>query len=83
MASVIAHETQEATSDPDLNAWFDSRGNENGDLCAWRWGPLTGVLGNGAYNQTIAGKHWLIQMNWENSRGGGCAQTRGGSFYTQ
>jgi hypothetical protein len=81
MASVLAHETEEAISDPDLNAWYDAKGDENADKCAWRFGPTTGSIGSGAYNQTLAGRNWLIQMNWENARGGGCSQTKGGTFY--
>ena len=38
MASIIAHEIEEAISDPDLNAWYDSRGDENADKCAWTFG---------------------------------------------
>jgi hypothetical protein len=83
MASIMAHETEEAISDPDLNAWYDGSGNENADKCAWKWGPTTGSVGNGAYNQTLGGHNWLIQMNWENARGGGCDQTKGGTFYTK
>jgi hypothetical protein len=83
MASIMAHETEEAISDPDLNAWYDSSGEENADKCAWKWGPTTGTVGHGAYNQTLAGKHWLLQMNWENARAGGCDQMLGGTFYTQ
>ncbi len=83
MASVMAHETEEAISDPDLNAWYDSSGAENADKCAWKFGP-TKTAGNGSvYNETLAGLNWLIQMNWENARGGGCDQTLGGAFYTQ
>ena len=82
MASIMAHESEEAISDPDLNAWYDSSGQENADKCAWKFGPVTGQLGNGGYNQTLGGLHWLIQMNWENARGGGCDQTLGGTFYT-
>ena len=82
MASIMAHETEEAISDPDLNAWFDSSGNENADKCAWKWGPVHGTLGHGAYNQTFGTHNWLIQMNWENSRTGGCDQKKGGTFYT-
>jgi hypothetical protein len=81
MASIMAHETEEAISDPDLNAWYDNRGQENADKCAWKFGPTTGSIGNGGYNQTLGGLHWLIQMNWENARRGGCDQTLGGTFY--
>src|ERR1700674_1351156 len=83
MASVMAHEAAETVSDPDLNTWYDSAGNENEDKCAWKFGPLTGVLGQGAYNQTFGTYNWLIQMNWENSRGGGCDKALGGKFYNQ
>lgn len=83
MASIIAHETEEAISDPDLNAWYDSSGEENADKCAWKFGPTTGSIGSGAYNQTWGGHNWLIQMNWENARGGGCDQKLGGTFYTR
>ncbi|MBZ5493736.1 MAG: EXORDIUM family protein [Acidobacteriia bacterium] len=80
MANVIGHETEEAISDPDLNAWFDSAGNENADKCNFRFGT-TQTASNGAkFNQTLGGKNWMIQMNWENSRGGGCDQTLGGTF---
>ena len=83
MASIMAHESEEMLTDPDLNAWYDSSGNENADKCAWKFGPITGFIGAGAYNQTIAGRHWLIQMNWENAAGGGCAQTLNGAFYSR
>ncbi len=81
MADVIAHETEEAISDPDLNAWFDNSGQENADKCNFRFGP-TKTAGNGSqFNQVLGGLEWLIQMNWENSRGGGCDQTLGGPFF--
>ena len=83
MASIMAHEAEETATDPDLNAWYDSGGAENADKCAWKFGPVTGTLGNGGYNQVMGGHNWLIQMNWENSRGGGCDQRLGGTFYTR
>jgi hypothetical protein len=84
MANIMAHETEEAITDPDLNAWFEnSVSQENADMCQWKFGPLVGTLGHGAYNQTLGGRHWLIQMNWENARGGGCDQKLGGPFYKQ
>ena len=83
MADVIGHETEEAISDPDLNAWFDRRGQENADKCNFKFGP-TQTTGSGAkFNQTFGTHNWLIQMNWENASGGGCAQILGGPFFTQ
>ena len=34
------HETREAATDPDLNAWYDRRGNEADDKCAWSPAPF-------------------------------------------
>lgn len=82
MASVVAHEAEEATTDPDLNAWYDSNGQENADKCAWKFGPVANTSNGAIFNQTFNGLRWLIQMNWENANGGGCAQTLGGPFYT-
>lgn len=73
MASIIAHELEEATTDPNLNAWYDRRGNENADKCAWTFGA-THTAGNGsAYNMTLGGLEFLIQQNWVNASGGFCA----------
>ncbi|HEY6764784.1 MAG TPA: hypothetical protein VI386_08425 [Candidatus Sulfotelmatobacter sp.] len=83
MASIMALETNEAINDPDLNAWYDANGNESGDKCMWKWGAVTGTLGIRAFNLTAAGHDWLIPMNWENARGGGCDQALGGKFYGQ
>lgn len=33
---VGGHEQAETESDPQLNAWYDGAGNENGDKCAWQ-----------------------------------------------
>jgi hypothetical protein len=72
MASIISHELEEATTDPDLNAWFDRRGQENADKCAWTFGQVT--LSNGAYyNMTLGSRNYLIQQNWVNASGGYCA----------
>jgi hypothetical protein len=82
MANTLAHETEETITDPDLNAWFDSSGNEDADKCNFKFGP-TQVASNGSkFNQTFGTHHWMIQMEWENSRGGGCDQTLGGAFFT-
>lgn len=73
--NTLAHETEETTTDEDLNAWFDRRGNENADKCAWMFGT-TYVTGNGSTaNEKIGGKDFLVQMNWINIGSGGCRQS--------
>jgi Phosphate-induced protein 1 conserved region len=82
MINVITHETEEAITDPDLNAWFDSAGNEDADKCNFRFGPTQTAANGARFNQTFGGHNWMMQMEWENSRGGGCDQTLGGPFFT-
>jgi hypothetical protein len=68
---VASHEHNEANTDPLLNAWYDSNGEENGDKCAWSFGTPLGSTTHGQYNQVIGtGKYWL-QREWSN-RNGGC-----------
>jgi hypothetical protein len=64
MASIIAHESEEATTDPDLNAWYDSRGAENGDKCAWTFGTESTASNGSKYNVTLGSRQFLIQQNW-------------------
>lgn len=73
MASILAHELEEATSDPDLNAWYDRRGYENADKCAWTFGTQSTASNGAKYNMSFAGRNWLIQQNWVNASGGYCA----------
>jgi len=64
MISVIAHELEEANTDPNLNAWFDRRGSENADKCAWTFGQNLIKAPNGAYyNLALAGGNFLVQRN--------------------
>jgi hypothetical protein len=73
MASVIAHELEEATTDPDLNAWYDRRGQENADKCAWTFGT-TYAAGNGSLaNMILGARNFLIQQNWVNAGAGKCS----------
>lgn len=64
MLSVIAHELEEATADPDPSSgWVDSSGAENADKCAWTFGT-TLLDSNGAYyNMTLGSRNYLIQRN--------------------
>ena len=74
MVSIIAHEQEEAISDPDLNAWYDRRGAENADKCAWTFGSVSGPSG-AYYNMTLNGNNYLVQRNWINAGGGYCTMT--------
>ena len=73
MASVIAHELEEAATDPDLNAWYDNRGAENGDKCAWTFGTTYTTSNGSLANMNLGGYDYLIQQNWVNANGGYCA----------
>ena len=59
----VCHETREAVTDALGNAWFDRRGNEADDKCAWTPAPFIGTGGFG------------YQYEWSNANGG-CIKTR-------
>jgi hypothetical protein len=61
MASVIAHELEETVTDPQLNAWFDSRGAENADKCAWTFGSTMQLPDGSYYNVTLGTTNFLLQ----------------------
>jgi len=64
MLSVIAHELEEAATDPDLNAWYFSSGNENADQCAWTFGTEYTAPNGSKANMNMNGTDYLIQQNW-------------------
>jgi hypothetical protein len=77
--SPLSHEMSEAMSDPDVNTgWYDSKGYENGDECAYKYGTASGTAG-ALYNQTINAHHYLTQEEFSNNNfnlgQGGCLQT--------
>jgi hypothetical protein len=83
--NVMTHETEEAITDPDLNAWFDQSGQEDADKCNFTFGATTAcngsngcsAAGNAAgakFNQTFGGHNYLMQEEWENANGGACVQ---------
>lgn len=60
--SIITHELEEAHTDPQLNAWYDSSGAENADKCAWTFGHFQFQTSNGSWaNATFGGRNYLIQ----------------------
>jgi hypothetical protein len=73
LANVSGHELSEMLTDPQLNAWYDQKGAENADKCAWTFDGLV----------TIGTQTWKIQGNWSNAAAatnsgyanGGCIQT--------
>jgi hypothetical protein len=73
MASLIAHELDEAVTDPDLNAWYDRRGQENADKCAWTFGATYTASDGALANVKLGTRDFLIQQNWVNSGAGYCA----------
>ena len=54
----VCHETREAVTDQQLNAWFDRRGNEADDKCAWSPTPF---IGSGGF---------AYQYEWSNAVSG-------------
>lgn len=79
MASVLLHELSETVTDPDLNAWYDRRGYENADKCAWTFGTEYTVANGAQANMKFGTRDYLIQQNWVNAKVNGvrglCAQS--------
>jgi hypothetical protein len=59
----VCHETREAVTDQQLNAWYDIFGNEADDKCAWSPTPF---IGTGGYS---------YQYEWSNASRA-CVRTR-------
>ena len=64
--NVTSHEHNEAITDPLGSAWYDKRGYENGDKCAWKFGTSLGGGSGSKYNQVINGSHYYLQQEWSN-----------------
>jgi PKD repeat protein len=67
----MAHEHNESITDPIPNdAWTNGagadHGEENGDQCAYDYGPALGTYNHAAYNQVINGHYYYYQMMWSN-----------------
>jgi len=64
----LEHELSETVTDPDLNAWYNSNGSENGDLCNYNYGDFNSLpKNNGAsYNANWGKYFYLIQLIWKN-----------------
>jgi hypothetical protein len=63
---VEGHEYAETVTDPYINAWLDSSGDEIGDKCAWQ----------GLFDLSVPTGAFAMQPLWSN-RANACAQTTG------
>jgi hypothetical protein len=68
--NVTSHEHNESITDEQGSAWFDRRGYEDGDKCAWNFGTALGSDGYGQYNQVINGHDYYLQQEWSNHSSG-------------
>jgi IPT/TIG domain len=75
----LSHEHNESITDPELNAWSDAEGNENGDKCrtfeeATEFGTPLGKASDGSrYNQVVNADLYWYQQEWSNE-GNQCKQ---------
>ncbi len=71
----LAHEHSESVTDPELNAWHDSKGEEAADKChdgkeKIEFGePLGEAPDHSLYNQVIDGDLYYYQQIWSNATG--------------
>jgi hypothetical protein len=63
-ANSTSHEMMESATDPLLNAWFDSTGNEIGDICNFNFG--TNTWDSGLANQMWNGWFFEVQQEYDN-----------------
>jgi hypothetical protein len=59
LANVSGHELSEARTDPRNGGWYDQKGAENGDKCAWTYGSPLVTFSNHT--------QWKIQGEWSNN----------------
>ena len=67
----ISHETREAVTDEDGSAWFDRRGYEADDKCAWSPTPF----GDASTGTNQDGSAFAYQYEWSNASSA-CVKTR-------
>jgi hypothetical protein len=85
MASIMTHELDESVTDPQGDAWYDARDNENGDLCNFNYGSKFYGTANGSIaNVQLGPRNFLLQEDWVNASGGYCSigLSQNTRFYT-
>lgn len=73
MINWVAHDISGMLTNPTLTGWFDRLGNENSDKCVGRFGSTYQTPNGALANVNIAGRDYLLQMNWVNDGNGYCA----------
>ena len=71
MISILAHETGEAVTDPEFNAWLFSGasggiydGYEEADVCSYTYGTTFPVSNGSVANVTLGDRSYLVQQQW-------------------
>jgi len=83
----LSHEHNESITDPKLNAWYATNGEENGDKCRTfvkgsEFGVTLGFAPDGSpFNQLIDGDEYYYQQEWSN-KGSVCKQRTGTPLVT-
>lgn len=67
-ANLTSHELTEAITDPLINAWYDSAGEEIGDKCAWNFGAAS--WDGGQANEMWNGHFYDVQLEYDNHKSG-------------
>ncbi len=70
-ANTLSHEIFETANDPRGTAWFDRKGEEIADKCAWTFTPS--VIGGTTYTNKVGSLYYYIQQEWSNNVSG-CVQ---------
>lgn len=73
MAGTVAKLLNETVTDPDLNAWFDSSGEENTDKCGFSFGTLYPTPNGSKANVRLCNADFILPENWVNVSPGSCA----------
>eukprot|EP01036_Dinobryon_divergens_P034796 gene34796-45007_t len=68
MVNMYGHELVETVTDPYLNAWYFSNGDENMDRCAWIYDPYLPGMENNA-NIQVGNRYFLLQQTFVPNEG--------------
>src|SRR5512140_94242 len=62
MASMVAAELSNAVTDPTLGSWYDRRGFEPADKCAWTYGQTYTTANGSVANVHLGARDYLLQQ---------------------